>query len=297
MECVDRVSCTVPHCATCDDNDPSVCTACEDKFGLGGGKCYPFKGCLKDETTEYYNVWTQSNKFEFSSLFLTPPSQAVTPNRRLASIDMTTSKDPIGECRQYCVDTFPKEAAYFTLAHGNECHCMAMFGADWARLRIKIEDGDINCDTPCPGNPNVKCGSATTGVVYATDAYPHVTYLGCHKDGSGEDRQLTIVDDNGEMMYKDVGGNEASLISIDELDDFPGLCSHVCKTRFPELYTAGNLLSGLSGGRCYCGHKERFGRNPPSLAPNPSCWNRCGDTDQKCGGDSNVSVYMVDFRQ
>eukprot|EP00386_Alphamonas_edax_P015503 GDKI01047306.1.p1 GENE.GDKI01047306.1~~GDKI01047306.1.p1 ORF type:complete len:254 (-),score=80.43 GDKI01047306.1:330-1091(-) len=247
-------------------------------YGLGGGKCYPLKSCQLDVAAD--------GAFDFTTLYLTAPLDATT------NPDLTSQTDPIGYCRQYCLDTFPKEAAYFVLAHGTDCHCMAMYGVDSARGRTEV----ATCNMPCAGNSAVMCGAADRHMVYATEVYPHTTYLGCHKDYCCENRQLSILDENGEMYYaKDAKLQGAAvIISIDEVDNFAGMCGHVCKTRFPEVFGEGNLLTGLQNGKCYCGHKERFGRNPPTLTPNPQCWERCGDTNQKCGGSGGQNVYMVD---
>ncbi|KAH8895106.1 WSC-domain-containing protein [Thozetella sp. PMI_491] len=202
-----------------------------------------------DNTYSYVSCWSQGKG-------IAPLTGAAT-----SSPDMTPD-----QCATFCAGS-----PYFGLTAGSVCYCGSFVQAGSAAVK------ESTCSTPCPGNSEALCGSATTVSLYAlpgnrpSDITPTVkttaggfSYMSCYSDFIGRRRTL------GAASYS------SSSMTVDS-------CATFC---------TGFTYFGVGNGReCYCGNSTFIAN---IIEPEADCNYNCeGNPSQMCGAAARLNLYKA----
>lgn len=165
------------------------------------------------------------------------------------------------KCIDYCRN---KNYRYAGLQQGNKCYCdnrpFRGFGEKTA---------DSECDTPCGGDKNQKCGAVLRQDIYDIDPdkIEEPTRLGCYKD------------DNARFLK---GLPAPHYIKIPELT--PEKCFEHCKQ---NNFRYAGVQAGYA---CLCDNQpvRGFGEKMPDSECNMPC---TGDGSKKCGSYWRQDIY------
>ncbi|XP_065220734.1 uncharacterized protein LOC135845823 [Planococcus citri] len=166
-----------------------------------------------------------------------------------------------------CVDLCSSRQLAYAGLEKDECRCGQNQPPELVR-RI-----DVDCDHPCPGDSNSKCGGESKISIYETgisakgdDAIPARIYLGCYKDDNTEFRILK-------------GSTQ----------EFPDLTPNKCHQ---HCYKQGYRYFGLTYIKeCFCA--DHAPTKEVELSES-ECDSRCnGDQNEICGGGWRQSVYAT----
>ncbi|KAF7302008.1 hypothetical protein MIND_00767100 [Mycena indigotica] len=183
-------------------------------------------------------------------------------SRTLASSSAASTNMTIENCIKVCSDGGYNLAG---VEFADECYC------DYTFQSTGIIAHSQDCNLPCSGNKNEKCGAGNYIDVYwnghpfpvAPPTAGTYTYQGCYADNV-----------NGRALPHQQAVANAT---VDK-------CTAACKD-------AGYNVAGLEAGReCWCNLQLP---STPKLNDN-ACATACtGNTNQLCGGTSKLTVYSA----
>ncbi|XP_075237841.1 uncharacterized protein LOC142334050 isoform X2 [Lycorma delicatula] len=160
-----------------------------------------------------------------------------------------------------------KGFAYAGMQYESECFCDNLLPS----FKQRAEESD--CNKPCPGNRNDKCGGDwrlsvyKTGLQEANSNHEELEYVGC------------FIDDNPENRF--LNGHHEDFHNVLT----PHFCVGLC-------YRLGFLYAGLQYNiQCFCGDRHPFSE---VMVDDSQCSKTCpGDKSKKCGGDWRLSIYST----